>query len=151
MNKIQIGEIEYPVYATVEDADQYFYTTYGQKWCSLNISVKERLLISATRSIDCGDWIGVKVDKDQPLEFPRIYDKNEMTDDNLLMMACCEEAMAIYEDGSSDASSMAGVSSLRVQDTEIRFASNVKEGGLNSEMARKLLDKYAVQGVRILY
>lgn len=151
MQTIQIGDIEYPVYATVADADQYFYTTFGQKWCSLDKSTKERLLISATRSIDCGDWIGVKVDKEQPLEFPRIYGKKEETDDNLLMMACCEEAMAIYEDGSSDAASMSGVASLRVQDTEIRFASNVKEGGLKSETAGKLLDKYAVQGVRILY
>lgn len=151
MKTITIGETNYPVYATVSDADQYFFTTYGQKWCSLDTSIKERLLISATRTIDTGDWIGIKKDQEQPLEFPRVYSINQETDENILMMACCEEAMSIYEDGSSDAKDMKGVKSLRVQDTEITFASNTETGSLRSEMANKLLAKYSVQGVRILY
>lgn len=151
MPKIKIGLKEYDSYASVEYADQYFLTTFGQKWCSLDVSVKEKLLISATRSIDYSEWIGRKENKDQPLEFPRIYCCNKRTDDDIVAMACCEEAMAIYEDGSSDAMDTKGVSSIRVQDTEISFSADVKRGALKSETANNLLDRYAFKGARIVY
>ena len=71
---IKINNKDYYTYATVEDADDYFAASYGSEWETISENQKQKLLITATRVIDRKDYQGEKLDKNQPLKFPRIIE-----------------------------------------------------------------------------
>ena len=150
MKTVTINDIEYPVYATVEEADNYFNATFNCSWKDISEDDKGKLLVSATREIDRGDWLGVKKDEEQELEFPRIIYKKE-TDENVLMMACCEEALAIYSSGSSVNADTQGIKSMQVQDTRIDFESNSEVKMFQSDAAYDLLKPYMIKSTRVVY
>ena len=150
MKTIEINGIEYPTYATVEEADDYFTASFGSSWDSLGDYDKEKLLISATRNIDRAEYRGQKVEESQPLEFPRLINGKE-TSEILLMKACCEEAQAIYEKGTSATADTDGVKSVRVQDTTIEFKDSSEKSDFVSDTADDLLRPYRYLGVSVLY
>lgn len=150
MKTVLIKEIEYPVYATKEEADNYFNASFGSNWESIEDETKNVLLVSATRSIDKSEWKGAKVDKEQPLAFPR-YIAGKQTDDELLVNACCEEALAIYNSGTSDTSNTDGIESIKVQDTQITFKANAEEQEFKSNSVEELLRPYRYLGVSVLF
>lgn len=150
MKTILIKEIEYPVYATKDEADNYFNASFGSNWGTIDDETKNVLLVSATRSIDRAEWKGAKVDEEQPLAFPR-YIAGKQTDEDLLMRACCEEAIAIYKSGTSDTSNTEGIESIKVQDTQITFKANAKEQDFKSNDVEELLRPYMYLGVSVLF
>lgn len=150
MKQIEINEIKYPVYATVEEADVYFNASFGSDWESLYDEDKEKLLVSATRNIDRAEYRGSKVDEEQELAFPRIINGKE-TDDSILVKACCEEAYAIYNKGKSYTSDVDGIKRIEVQDTTIEFKDSAEASEYVSDVTDDLLRPYRYLGVSVLY
>ena len=150
MKTIEINGIEYPTYATVEEADDYFNASFGASWEEINDYDKEKLLISATRSIDKGEYRGQKVEESQLLEFPRIINGKE-TSETILMKACCEEAQAIYDKGTSATADIDGVKRVEVQDTAIEFKDSSETSEFVSDVTDDLLRPYRYLGVSVLY
>jgi hypothetical protein len=150
MKTITINGTEYPVYATVEDADAYFEAMYNSNWADVTEEDKQKLLVSATRSIDRQEWKGRKIEETQYLQFPRIIERKP-TDDNLLMRACCEEALSMYNAGTTTRYNTEGISSVKVQDTQITFKSNSEEQAFYSNAVTELLRPYMYLGVSVLY
>lgn len=122
MTTITINGIEYNSYASVEEADEYLNVKYGSNWSTYDDDKKALLLINATREIDKRDYQGVKVDKEQPLKFPRLID-NVPTDDKLVKQACIElaDGLALASAGSSEAAKLQAIKSMKVGDTDIEF------------------------------
>ena len=147
---IEINGVSYPVYATVEDADAYFSTVFNSNWADISEDDKKKLLVSATREIDRGSWKGTKKEENQPLQFPRIIAGKETSED-VLTMACCEEAAAIYTSGSVVGADTNGIKSMKVQDTEIEFLDNRTEKMYQSDAAYDLLKPYKKKSTRVLY
>lgn len=150
MKTVTINGVEYPVYATVSEADLYFNGAFGSNWENIDDDDKIRLLISATRNIDRQEYRGSKIDEMQALEFPRIINGNE-TSDVILTKACCEEAYAIYNKGQSSIADVDGIKRIEVQDTTIEFKDSADLSGYVSDVADDLLRPYRYLGVSVLY
>ena len=150
MKTVEINRIDYPTYATVEEADDYLGASFGSSWENISYDDKAKLLISATRSIDKVEYRGSKVDETQPLEFPRIINGKE-TNEVLLMKACCEEAQAIYDKGTSTTADIDGIKRVEVQDTAIEFKDVSQASDFISDTAEDLLRPYRYLGVSVLY
>lgn len=150
MKTITINEKEYPVYATIEDADEYFDAMFNSNWANIAEEEKAKLLVSATRKIDRGSWKGVKKEENQDLQFPRLILGKE-TDEEILTMACCEEALAIYTSGNVTGANTQGIKSMKVQDTQIEFLDNREEKMYQSDAAYDLLKPYMRKGTTVLY
>lgn len=150
MKTVTINEKEYPVYATVEDANDYFNAMFNSNWQNIADEEKAKLLVSATRKIDRGTWKGVKKDEEQELQFPRCIAGKE-TDEEVLTMACCEEALSIYTSGSITGADTQGIKSMKVQDTQIEFLDNRVEKEYQSDAAYDLLKPYMRKGTTVLY
>lgn len=149
---VTINSREYPVYADVSDADDYFSDVYGSDWESISDEDKPKLLLAATRHIDSVEWRGVLKECNQPLQFPRRVDGG-FSDDNLVIYACCEEALAIYKNGNVSENGQADIKSIKVQDTEITFKDGapVDDTMLASLEVSRYLGKYMNKGVMVLY
>lgn len=153
MKTVTINSKDYPVYADLDDATEYFSSVYNSSWGGIDDNDKAKLLVMATRHIDSVDWRGLPLNPDQKLQFPRMIDGRE-TGEELLMSACCEEAAAIYEnDGAAGMNGANGIKSVRVQDTEIQFKDGkaTEEMLLVSDEVARLLGKYMNKGIRVLY
>ena len=75
-----------------DDAQIYFDERFdSNSWLSLDTSQQELLLISASKKISSLDFVGEKLNINQPLAFPRNY---EIPQD--IKNAVCEEALAIF-------------------------------------------------------
>lgn len=150
MKILSINGIEYPVYATISEADAYFNGAFGSAWEHIDDDDKIRLLISATRNIDRQEYRGSKVEPTQALEFPRIINNKE-TDDTIVTKACCEEAYAIFNKGQSAVSDIDGIKRIEVQDTTIEFKDSADLSGYVSDVVDDLLRPYRFLGVSVLY
>ena len=150
MKTIEINGIEYPTYATLDEADNYFNASFGANWENIGDYDKQKLLVTATRGIDRVEYRGAKVDENQVLEFPRIIN-GVQTDDDLVTRACCEEAEAIYTKGTSATADIDGVKSVKVQDTTIEFKDASETSDFISDTADDLLRPYRYLGVSVLY
>lgn len=84
-------------YATVEFADNYFKSQYGSSWDLVAPELKQQLLDNATMNIDSLEFQGKKLNPTQENEFPRRFIDMSVSDDRRVAAACCEEAMAIFE------------------------------------------------------
>lgn len=149
MATIIINNIEYPSYATVQDADNYFGAKFGSEWGALQTEDKNKLLVSATREIEKCRFQGIRVDKDQDLKFPRqigcfIIDLENKD----LIECCCEVANAIYLTSCSDCVNMAipnadKIKSMSVGDTSISFQDNANiEIDVFDSVAMPIIKKY---------
>lgn len=150
MKTVEINGKEYAVYATVEEADDYFMAFFNSDWENIDSIDKAKLLVSATRSIDRVAYAGDKIEETQELKFPRIIYHRE-TDDKILLEACCEEALAIFNFNSAFGGDASGIKSMRVQDTSIEFFESNQEKQFKSDAAYKLLYPYFEFGVEVGY
>lgn len=148
MATIIINNIEYPSYATVQDADNYFGAKFGSEWGALQTEDKNKLLVSATREIEKCRFQGIRVDKDQDLKFPRqigcfIIDLENKD----LIECCCEVANAIYQCSLNAQNIMIGnadkIKSMSVGDTSISFQDNASiETDVFDAVAMPIIKKY---------
>ena len=66
-------------YCTVAEANTYFATTFSATaWDALDDSVKEIALRQACLRMEQMNWLGIKQDSEQTLQFPRIYDNDNL-------------------------------------------------------------------------
>ena len=97
MDIITINGFDFYSYATVAQADEYFSAKFGSEWANIDEEDKKKLLVTATREIENLCFQGVKIDKEQPLKFPRKICCLEIEADNPKIIACCAEiANAFY-------------------------------------------------------
>lgn len=122
MTKITIKGIEYDSYASIEEADNYLAVKYGSTWSTLDEDKKGVMLINATREIDKKDYQGQKVDKSQPLKFPRLI-CNQETDDGLVKLVTIELADEISKGITSGGgiANLQAIESFKVGDTQVKF------------------------------
>lgn len=147
---VTIDTKEYNVYATVSEANDYFAASFGSEWSDIAEADKSKLLVSATRNIDKRDYQGEKVDPEQPLKFPRII-ADEQTDDNLLVMACCEVAMNLYLNGGiSVSASISGIQSVSLGDSSISFKEGANIESEENSIIDDYLSDYLMGGVRVI-
>lgn len=146
--KVIINDKEYNTYATVEEADNYFAAKFGSQWSNIGENQKAQLLVTATRLIDKKDYRGVKADKDQPLQFPRIIEEG-MTSDELLLETCCELAENIYNDGGTD-KDISNIKSVSMGDSSITFKESDSTLTDDDLLIEKYLGDYLLGGVRVI-
>ena len=80
-------------FVTLEDAQIYFEERYdSNEWFELDDKEKEQLLVQASKKTNALDFVGKKLDKSQPMEFPRNFDLPQD-----IKNAVCEEAIAIIK------------------------------------------------------
>ena len=140
-----INEIEYPVYADLQDAEIYNNAIYGSTWSSLDPVVQAQLLVESTRVIDSYKYIGEKVDPQQPLKFPRVTASGKVSDEQTLIDLCCEIANYIYKNGSSSSGGeglLSGVTKWQIGDLHINLKDDATFdlGGIDDFILKALED-----------
>lgn len=151
---------------TIELAEAYFADDpRATAWLLLSDALKAWYLQRATKAIDALPLRGRKFDRDgtQDRQFPREYrdgyDQNELSGEaevpQAVEDACCEEALAIYSQGTSGRIALQeqGVQSFsiggKLSETFRPGASNIHYG-LKSADAYRLLAKYIARSFPIL-
>lgn len=147
---VTIDTKEYNVYATVSEANDYFAASFYSEWPQVPESQKPQLLVTATRLIDKKNYQGEKLEKDQPLKFPRIIN-GEQTDDVLLTETCCEVAMSLYvNDGISLSGSIASIQSVGLGDSSVSFKEGVNIESDETCIIEDYLSDYLMGGVQVI-
>ncbi len=135
-------------FVTLEEAELYFQERFdSKKWFELAESDKEKVLITASKKINKADYIGQKIDKSQPMEFPRNFDMPQDIKD-----AVCEEAltMAVMNDSVHYRNQQNNIKSLGLGSGSISYGENFKEGELLSAEAAYLVEKWVKKGFKFL-
>lgn len=142
-------------YINLSDADDYFESRLNSgSWEDATDTEKKKALITATKQIDYNNFIGVKYDVDQTLEFPRKYFHQiepfyrydqEIVDGEVpqeVKDATCEEAIALLEKNNDIAQKQrAGIESESIGDTSRSYNSDVvkqRAGGKKLESAKAM-------------
>ena len=134
-------------YISLSDADDYFSTRLNSdSWTDKSDDEKKKALITATKQIDYHNFIGVKYDADQSLEFPRRYFHDiepfykydqEITDGEVpqsVKDATCEEAIALLELNNDIAKKQrAGIESESIGDTSRSYNSDIVKQRANGD------------------
>lgn len=124
-------------YLTVVEADAYFSTRYKvTAWGQVASSVKEALLIEATRLLDSlVDWKGELYNSSQALRWPRHWALDQdgrVIDSNVIPVGVknlvCEVALYILTNSGYDASDNP-LTSLRLSTITLKFNEKVISGG----------------------
>lgn len=157
MNKtVNINGIEYNTYACLCDADKYNNAIFGSTWQNLQEDDQARLLVMATRKIDSYNYTGEKVDKNQPLKFPRIMASGKISDDEVLTNLCCQVAAYYNDSGSSSSSSGSGellsqLKEYKIGDLQINFKDNatIDLSGLDDFIEQALKEWLKSQSMEI--
>lgn len=158
---ITINNIEYPSYATLQEADDYFMPKFGNNWAEINEDDRKKLLITATREIEKFEFQGCKFEENQPLEFPRSICgccENPENPTNLLIACCSEIAYAIYKLPATDGITTPGaenIKSIGIGDTSITYrdGANIEVDAFSSTanpIVKKLLAKYLKGNIKII-
>ena len=83
------------IYISIFDADDYFSARLNSEaWNEASPGNKLAALVTATRAVDKLNYVGVKADKAQPLEFPR---NGQTAVPAEVLVAVCEEAVALLD------------------------------------------------------
>lgn len=102
METITINSVDYPSYATVEQADEYLGGSINaETWQDETDEVRKgRALITASRWIDSVAWAGTKVNDAQLLEWPRtdVTDISELVVPPIIVLATIELANLLIEE-----------------------------------------------------
>lgn len=132
------------IYATIEFADKYFKSQFGNSWASIALETKNQLLDNATLNIDSLNYRGKKLVKEQINEFPRQFPDQSFSDDNRISQACCEEALSIFENKGVNLNSDDDFSDFKLGDISIKGYSKKVSGGfkLFNSKAEMLLKPY---------
>ena len=146
---ITINNAEYPSYATIQEADNYFLPKFGSNWGDISEDNKKKLLVTATREINKSDFQGCVVEVAQPLIFPRVICNicNEpVNPTEELIACCCEIANAIYNLPLADNLTTPGaenIESMSVGDTSITYRKGANiETDIFSATAKPIIKKF---------
>lgn len=148
MATITINDNDYHSYSTVEQANNYFVGSFNNLWSNIGEDDKQKLLITSTRLIDTIEYQGHKVDKEQPLKFPRwVCCEENVSSDDLLIQTCCEVAMGVYQASllSTDVvvPNADKIKSMSVGDTSVSFQDKATlEADFNTAIAKPIIKKY---------
>ena len=135
-------------YCTIEEANEYFTgRLHVEVWEQADEITKEKALKQATKAIDRQPLRGRKSDREQTLAFPR-YPDTEIPKE--VQEACCEEALAILENGNSQRRKLQkeGVQSLTLGNMSETYAAGAGKGLLSQE-AKELLRPWLLGAVNI--
>ena len=135
-------------FVTLDEAEVYFDERFdSQKWVDiLDISIKEKLLITASKKINALDFVGSPLDVGQKMAFPRNFDLPQDIKD-----AVCEEAYALLsqefdvhiKNQENNISSISlGVGSISYNQLGWQYS----EGLLVSSKAKRLVQKWLKKG-----
>lgn len=175
---VKINDIEYPVYCTVEEAEQYFATKLDvSQWKTLNEEDKAKVLVEATRKLNTLKYEGFPVALDQPLAFPRYFKPNflskrtytseanaiEVNGKSLILIempkemicACCEQAIFVAEYAGLSGKSVhiknqrLGISSINIGGGNVSYNGNYLLLEVCPE-ATQFIDKYLIKSARVV-
>ncbi len=133
-------------------------------WTSASENDKSKALIKATKNIDNLLLKGIKRNTDQPLQFPRFFEKSLNYDDIALLgteqdiptavaQACAEEALAILRNFSTPNIRLEfqqqGVKSVRIGNTAETYTTPSSLNSLLGTETRLLLKGYIANSVPI--
>lgn len=157
MNKfVIINEIEYAVYADLDDAKLYNNAIVGSSWSTLDETTQSQYLVMATRKIDSYNYTGEKVDKDQPLKFPRVMASGKVSDDEVLTNLCCQIATYYYTNGTSSSggdsgSLLSNLKEYKIGDLQVNFKDDaqIDLSGLDDFIEQALKDWLMSQSMEI--
>lgn len=125
--------ITVPTYGSIQEADAYFTTQLGgQRWMNTETSKKQQALVAATKRIDRLNFIGLRADPSQPLQFPRGTDTTVPV---AIREACYELAQALLKGVDAD-----------TERDNLRLRSS-SYGGLRSEFDRSAAHPYIAAGI----
>jgi len=148
-------------YIDLTGADSYFETRLNaDAWDNASEEEKKKALITATNRIDYYNFIGVKYDADQPLEFPRRYFHQiepfyrydqELQDGETpqeVKDATCEEAIELLDLNTAlEKKQKQGITSESIGDTSRSYSEDavkrkLQGRKLTSPEAKSLLQQY---------
>ena len=150
-----INEIEYPVYADLDDAEVYNNAIVGSTWAEKDETTRKQYLVMATRKIDSYSYAGQKVDETQPLKFPRVTSTGKTSDDNVLMTLCCQVATFYNDNGSSGDSGsgdfLSNVDKYQIGDLHVNFKKDatIDLSGIDDYIEAALKEWLQNQGMEI--
>lgn len=152
-----INEIEYPVYADLQDAEIYNNAIVGSSWSTLDETTKSQYLVMGTRKIDSYNYSGQKLDPNQELKFPRIMTNGKTSDDEVLTNLCCQVATYYYTNGTSNSSGsessdlLSQLKEYKVGDFQVNFKDDAKIdlSGLDDFIEQALQEWLMSQGMQI--
>lgn len=152
--KLIINDIEYPVYADLDDAKEYNNAIVGSTWGEKDEETQAKYLVMATRKIDMYSYAGQKVDEEQPLKFPRVMKTGKKSDDDLIKTLCCMVATYFNDNGQSDSAIsdvLNGVEKYQIGDLHVEFKDNatLDLSGLDDYLDKMLGDWLLNQGMEI--
>lgn len=138
-------------FVTLEEAEAYFDERFdSDKWTNPDSKpedgVKEKLLITASRKINCFDFVGKPLENDQPMAFPRDFELPQDIKD-----AVCEEAYSMLSKESSvhKKNQESNISSISLGAGSISYNAPVslnEDTLLDSSTALYLIKKWVKKG-----
>ena len=153
---VNINGIEYNTYACLCEAQTYNNAIINSKWDNLDEQDQARLLVMATRKIDSYSYAGEKVDKEQPLKFPRVMANGKVSDDNVLTDLCLQIANYYNSNGSSGSSAdtsnlLSQLKEYKIGDLQVNFKDDAKIdlSGLDDFIEQALKDWLMSQSMEI--
>ena len=153
-NKIvTINETDYYVYADLTDATTYNNAIVGSSWAEKSATVQSQYLVMATRKIDSYNYAGQKIDKEQPLKFPRVMNSGKVSDDEMLTNLCCQVATYYCDNGTSEVSGdfLNNVEKYQIGDLHVNFKKDAQIDltGLDDIIEQVLAEWLKNQGMEI--
>lgn len=125
-----------PIYGTLQGADNYHASMLeGQRWGCTDQTRRFQALVSATKRIDRLNFIGVKADDSQSLQFPRGTDTLVPGD---IEQACYDLALALLKGVEPDTEHVNSLTTVQAY------------GGLRSEFDRSSVLEYIANGIPCL-
>ena len=152
---VTINEIEYYVYADLNDAEIYNNAIVGSTWSEKSETEQSQRLVQATRKIDSYSYAGTKVDPNQPLKFPRVTATGKTSDDDVLTQLCCQIATFYNDNGSSGGDGggdfLNNVENYQIGDLHVKFKSDatIDLSGIDDFIEGALKDWLSSQGMEI--
>ena len=150
-----INDIEYYVYADLEDARIYNNAIVGSTWNDKSEIEQSQRLVQATRKIDSYSYAGQKVSADQPLKFPRVMASGKVSDDDVLTQLCCQIATFYNDNGSTGGSDsgdfLSNVEKYQIGDLHVDFKKDatIDLSGIDDFIEGALKEWLSSQGMEI--
>lgn len=153
---VTINEIEYYVYADLNDAEIYNNAIVGSTWSEKSETEQSQRLVQATRKIDSYSYAGQKLDENQPLKFPRVTATGKTSDDEVLTNLCCQIAAFYNDNGGSSSGGDSGsflnnVENYQIGDLHVKFKDDatLDLSGIDDFIEGALKDWLSSQGMEI--
>ena len=138
-------------YCTLAEADTYFASTFNNaEWVAMPDATQEIALKTACRKMEQLNYIGIKQDDNQPLQFPRSYNNSDYdgTPEDV-KNAQCELALYLYQNQSNQVlnAQQMGLKSISLGNESYSFwEGSTSANAIMSSEANAYLDKWLKKG-----